>query len=109
MSDYVKPSEYTNYQKETAWINDIHHVHDIFCFCDNTVNHLLQCLLMRGAQFNLTKQQRRLLQKCLITTEDQDGDGDGASSENQSASKEEDFDLNIGDLEQLFAENDKDG
>jgi hypothetical protein len=101
MSSYFKDSEYTAWQKETQWLNLCVQSHDLMCWCNNPWNHLLQSLLQRGSQFNLSKKSQRIIQKCLTTTAE--NGTDPTPEEDTTDTKEETgFDLDAGDLEKLF-------
>lgn len=100
-SRYFKPSGYTDYQKETQWLNTIVQTHDNICFCDNIWKHLLECLLARGNQFELSNKEKRIIQKCLITKE-KDGGDHTPQEEEKDTEEDGDFHLDEGDLQQLF-------
>lgn len=105
-SRYFTASKYTDYQKETQWLNNIVGTHDNICFCDNIWKHLLECLLARGNQFELSNKEKRIIQRCLITKEKDGGDHTSHEPE-ENTEEDDDFNLDAGDLEQLFnAEND---
>lgn len=101
-SNFFTPSKYTDYQKETQWLNGIVQMHDNICFCDNIWSHLLECLLARGNQFELSNKERRALQKCLIT-KGKDGGNLTLPEPTENTEEETDFNLDAGDLKQLFA------
>lgn len=102
MSSYFTPSGYTDYQKTTQWLNLCISAHDNICWCKHPWKHLMQGLLERGAEFDLTPKDKRLLQKCLISGE-KDG-GNHKEEETTSTTKEETgYDIDTGDLERLFA------
>lgn len=101
-SRYFTPSKYTDYQKETQWLNTIVQVHDNFCFCDSIWKHLLECLLARGNQFDLSNKEKRIIQKCLISKE-KDGGDHTPQEPTEDDEEDTDFNLDAGDLEQLFA------
>lgn len=65
--------------------------HDLICDCDEPTKHLLLHIFSHGEPYQVTKEQKDNIIKCLITTEEEDtkdvGDGLGA-----------------GDLEKLFSE-----
>lgn len=103
MSSFYKPSEYTPFQKETQWLNDIHQTHDLFCWCNDPWKHLMQCLLMRGNQFNLSAKDTRILQKCLISTKET-GEDQEPTTEKTTTEEDNVLDLEDGELEKLFAE-----
>lgn len=111
MSSYYKPSGYTDYQKDTQWLNSIQGIHDLYCFCDKPWMHLLESLLQRSNFFDLPKDQARLIQKCLITTATtKETESDHTGEENTTTTKENDGgDLNTEFLEKLFEEDDKNG
>lgn len=107
MSSYFKPSEYTDYQKSTQWLNLCVQSHDIFCWCTDPWKHLMQALLERGSQFDLSTKDKRLLQKCLISGKE-DG-GNQKEKETTTTTKEETgIDLEGGELERLFAQDEDD-
>lgn len=102
MSDYYQKTKYTPREQETAWLNICVATHDIFCFCSQPWNHLLQGVLQRGSTFELDKKSIRLMQKCLISGKE--NGGDHKEEETTSTTKEETgFDIDTGDLERLFA------
>lgn len=105
MSDYYKPSEYTPWQNTTQWLNNTVQTHDMFCWCDKPWQHLLQSLLQRGSNFNLSDKEKRILQKCLISMA-KDGGNQKPESTEDSKKDDTDFDLGAEDLEKLFAEED---
>lgn len=100
-SNYFKPSGYTDYQKETQWLNTTVQIHDNICFCDNVWSHLVECLLTRGNQFELSNKEKRILQKCLIIKE-KDGGDRTLQDEKEDIEEDGDFQLDEGDLQQLF-------
>lgn len=102
-SRYFTPSKYTDYQKETQWLNTIVQTHDNFCFCDNIWKHLLECLLARGNQFELSNKEVRIIQKCLIIKEEDGGDHTPPEDGGHKEEEEDNFILDSGDLDQLFA------
>ena len=107
MSSYYKPSGYTDYQKTTQWLNNCVSSHDLFCWCNDPWKHLMQGLLERGSEFDLSEKDKRLLQKCLITGK-KDG-GNQEERETTTTTKEETgLDLEEGELEKLFAEENDD-
>lgn len=107
MSSYYKKTKYSPREQETAWLNLTVATHDMFCFCDQPWNHLLQGVLQRGSTFELDRKSLRLMQKCLISTKE-----DGTDPEPRTTTKEDTandgLDLMDGELEELFAEKDED-
>lgn len=103
MSSYYKKSKYTAREQETAWLNITVATHDMFCFCDQPWNHLLQGVLQRGSTFELDKKSIRLMQKCLISTKE-DGDDPEQPSTSEKDTANDGLDLMDGELEELFAE-----
>lgn len=101
MSDYFKKTKYSPREQETAWLNITVASHDMFCFCDQPWNHLLQGVLQRGSTFELDKKTIRLMQKCLISTKENGGDQE-PTTETNTAKDDGDFDLDEGELEKLF-------
>lgn len=111
MSDYYKPSKYTPYQLDTQWLNSINGIHDLYCFCDKPWMHMLQSLLQRSSYFEISTREQRIIQRCLCTMatkEENTQENTEDTTGNQTAEKDG-FDLDIGDLEQLFAEDTADG
>lgn len=111
MSKLFKPSEYTDYQKTTQWLNTTLGIHDMYCFCDKPWIHMLESILERNNFFEIPEKDKRLIQKCLvsITTKDK-GDNNHTEDASGTHTKEDDgFDIDIGDLEKLFEEDDKNG
>lgn len=100
-SSYFTASKYTDYQKETQWLNTTVQIHDNICFCDNVWSHLLECLLARGNQFELSNKEKRALQKCLISR-GKDGGDHTLLGDKEETEEDDDFKLDAGDLEQLF-------
>nr|UHS18276.1 MAG: hypothetical protein [Betatorquevirus sp.] len=78
MSKFLKPTIYKNGALETQWMNSIFTTHDIVCGCQDTINHL---------KFLIENQQ------CHSIIE-----GNGTTTTFANA------DINAGDLERLFAE-----
>lgn len=111
MSDYFKKSEYTDYQKETQWLNLCMGAHDLLCFCDKPWMHLLQSVIQRGNFFELDQNQVRIIQKCLTTTSGkEDTTSDRTEDKDGEKHTEKDgFDLDLGDLEILFGEDKEQG
>lgn len=111
MSSFFKPSGYTDHQKETQWLNSILGIHDIFCFCDQPWMHLMQSILQRNNFFDIKPKQQRLIQQCLlsITTEEKDTSHLTEENNGTRTNEKDGFDLDIGDLEKLFEEDDKNG
>lgn len=111
MSKFLKPSEYTDYQKTTQWLNVILGVHDMYCFCDKPWIHLLESILERNNFFEIPEKDKRLIQKCLVSiTTKEGGESNHTEEENGSHTKEDDgLDIDIGDLQKLFEEDDKNG
>lgn len=83
--------------------------HDMICFCDHPWLHLLQCLLQRGSQFELSEKEVRILQKCLLSTAKDGTATTTKEEETRTENKDSGFDLDVGDLEELFKEDEKQG
>lgn len=101
MSSFFKESKYNNFQKDTQWLNNIIGCHDIYCFCDHPWMHLLESLLQRGSKFELSNKEVRIIQKCLISIA-KDGEEHGQENPTTSGKDDDDFNLDEGDLQQLF-------
>nr|UHS18257.1 MAG: hypothetical protein [Betatorquevirus sp.] len=80
MSDYVKPCIYNQNSINTQWINNICSSHDLFCGCENPINHL----------------KAALKEKCHHSKDIGIGTDHGEDGE------KDDFTLQPGDLEDLF-------
>lgn len=72
--------------------------HDLICDCDEPTKHIILHLFSHQEPYQVTKQQKDNIQKCLITTEDH----------GEPTAIVGDDGINEGDLEAIFAE-DKDG
>ena len=81
MSKYLKPCLYSKKGLEQQWMNTIYNSHDLFCGCNQPFEHFK----------DIQKRDKWLHTKDVgTTTEDPTENGD-------------DFDINEGDLDQLFA------
>lgn len=111
MSDYYKPSKYTPYQLDTQWLNNVNGIHDLFCFCEKPWMHFTQALLQRSSYFELSPKEQRILQKCLTTMATKEGDTHENTEDTTGdrTDQKDGFDLDIGDLEKLFENDDIDG
>lgn len=111
MSDYYKKTGYNTYQLETQWLNLTMGGHDMFCFCDKPWMHMLQAVLQRQNFFELDNKQARIIQRCLTTmaTEDASSNQGTAETTGKNTKEEDGLDLEPGELERLFANEDTDG
>ncbi len=82
MSKYQQPCLYRGHALDNQWMNIIFQSHALFCGCDSTIKHL---------QDIISKQQ-------WLHTEEKPT----TSGEKDDHTKQ-DFDIENGDLEQLFA------
>lgn len=82
MSDCLTPALYKGRALDLQWMNNIYNSHDLFCGCQNPINHLNE-ILKRDKQ-----------QKCLPSTTA----GDTADHGENTA----DYALEEGDLDALF-------
>lgn len=87
MSKCLKPCLYQGKGLETQWKNLIFNAHDLFCGCNDPINHLNE----------INKRDKWLRTKDAATTTEDGPDGDG-----------DDFPLTEGDLKDLFGENEED-
>lgn len=76
------------------WINLTCGAHDMICTCSHPTKHLLVELTKNGETYNITKKEKKQIEKCLITTEEETTHGD-----------DDDGGFAPGDLEILFGEN----
>ena len=81
MSEYLKPCLYKGKAVEQQWINGIYTSHDLFCGCNDPIQHLAAILKPK--------------QLCLPSTTEDAG--------TQTHGEEKDYDLEEGDLDALFA------
>lgn len=70
MSKCFKPTFYNNKAKQDQWINNIHCTHDLICFCDTPLKHLLLAIAEKQEKITITKEEKKQILQCLTTTED---------------------------------------
>lgn len=111
MSDYYKKTGYNTYQLETQWLNLTMGGHDMFCFCDKPWMHMLQSVLQRQNFFELDKKEARIIQRCLTTmaTEEDSSNQDTVAISGKNTTEKDGLDLEPGELEKLFAEENIEG
>lgn len=86
--------------QELNWMQSCMQSHDAFCGCNDPVSHLIKTALQHGGvlEFNKTK----LKQLCHDTTETTTPDGDDTDDHTTGP----EGDLDFGDLDKLFEEED---
>ncbi len=89
MSHLYKPTKYTLKQQQNQTTNLLCGIHDIYCFCQHPVKHILLSWAEKGEKIPVTKAEKEKVLQCLSTTEEDIVPEDGFED---------------GDLEELFAE-----
>lgn len=85
MSKCMKPCLYTGKALENQWRNCIYNSHDLWCGCNNPIQHLKE----------IEKRDKWLHTK------------DASTSTRDDHGEDDDFPLTEGDLDQLFEEEEK--
>lgn len=96
------PPIYNVKGRTTQWINSCVSTHDCFCGCDKPLYHLIYELQKQGGFHQIGVEEENLIKKCLGTRTVATTD---ASTTTAPEEPELEGDINIGDLELLFAEN----
>lgn len=95
------PPIYNIRGRTTQWMNSIVSTHETFCGCDKPFYHLIYELQKNNGFHQITTEEEKLIKKCLgipgITTAD-------ASTDTNEKENQDVDDLDVGDLERLFAE-----
>lgn len=71
--------------------------HDLVCDCDEPTKHIFLHIFSHGEPYHVTKEQKKNIEKCLISTEEDTTDIVGVDG------------LAPGDLEKLFGDDDDAG
>lgn len=94
MTTRYKPSTLNHKAKQLQWLNGIVHLHDCFCECDGPLQHTIGLIVHKEPEIKFNTEETDLLKKCLTT------------GENTAATTPGDGDIDFGDLERLFTEDD---
>lgn len=89
MSKYYKPIQLGYKHKNLNWINTEVAVHDLHCQCDDPLKHIIIGIIQQEPSLKFDKEESKLIQQCLTTSEDT---GDAVDT------------LGEGDLDALFAQ-----
>lgn len=92
MTSYYKKPTISTKHGELNFLNTCVSVHDLHCYCDTPLQHLIGTIIEREPNIKFDKATSEKLQKCLTT-----GDADVLD------------DFGDGELENLFAEDFPDG
>ncbi len=86
--------------RELNWLQSTLQSHDCFCGCNNPIRHLIEVALKHGGVYDFTVKDLKELTKCHDFTEDHHGE----TTPDADAGTGEDIQLDVGDLEKLFAQ-----
>lgn len=81
MSKYYKKPSYTSRHQQLQWINTMVSVHDLHCYCDKPLNHIIIGIIDQEPTIQFDKEDSKKIEKCLTTTDGEDvlddfGDGE---------------------------------
>ena len=91
MTNYYKQIQWSQKHKDLNFVNSICSNHDLWCCCNDPLKHTIITILKQEPTIKFDKEDSKIIQKCLTTTED-GGDGDVLDG------------FGDGELEKLFGE-----
>ncbi len=95
MSEFYKHTYLTKNAQQKQLLNTLVGNHDLICCCDEPLKHIFVLIAEKAKPTNFTEQQKKLIKQCL-------GEEDTAGDQEDHTG----FDIDSGDLEKLFADDD---
>lgn len=89
----IQPPQLTIKQQKTEWINMLVHIHDLYCKCNDPLEHTVDLIAEKEKNLRFQHFTKLNLQKCLTG---------GEENTTHQGGEEDAFDA--GDLEKLFDE-----
>lgn len=76
MSHRFIPTKPTKRQTNLRWMNMLHHVHDLFCDCPNSITHTATFIFEQEPKHVFLPPEKDIIKQCLSGEQDTAAGGD---------------------------------